>query len=196
MAAETSNADGSSQHADGDADEPTGQLERAGDELPSQLSDDYYVTLQPLTLDLIAVQMERIGMDFTRHPDRIEASWAKFLLSVRLLSEGMLSVRATSRQPYPAASTTALAGRCNWWNASQTFMKASAVAGLGWSAPSGEGDERRPVPLAQLYLDLDIPLTVGVAPVQLQSLFMHIFQNVEQFETRARLEELILRTSW
>jgi hypothetical protein len=166
------------------------------DEATAELPADYYVTLQPLTLDLVAVQLERIGIKCDLEPDRIEAHWQSFVIVVRIMSEDVLTARAVLRQLFPAESATALAGRCNWWNQSHTFLKASTTTVVGHTQPSAHDGESRPAPYVQLCLDLDLPLPVGAAPVQLQALFRKVVQNVGSFEQQARLDNVILQAAW
>jgi len=182
----------------------TGELVLPGESAPDLvdessapvLPDEYYVALQPLTLDLVAVQLQRIGYKFVRSPERIDASWSTFSLRVRVLSGDILSVSATIRRPYPVDGTTELVGRCNWWNTSRIFLKAGVNTVLGQANPTDEDPDPPPMALAQVSLDLDLPLPVGVAPVQLQSLFRNIVQNVGQFEDQARLDDVIPKPTW
>lgn len=188
---------------------PSGELALPGESAPDlpaesvpDLPDGYYVALQPLTLDLVAVQLQRIGYKFTRSPERIEASWSTFVLRIRIMRDDILSVSAIIRKPYPVDSLTELVGRCNWWNTSRFFLKAGVNAVIGQTKPADDEDldpellEAEPIMLAQVSLDLDFPLPVGVAPVQLQSLFRNIVENVGQFESQAGLDDVIPKPTW
>src|SRR5262249_20483532 len=131
----------------------TGELALQVNDSVAELPADYYVTLQPLTLDLVATQLERIGINFTREPDRIAADWPTSDLVVRILPDDVLSVRATLRQEYPASGITALTGGCNSWNNSRLFLKASTTVGMSQTEPDDEDGEREPWPVARLCLD-------------------------------------------
>jgi len=167
----------------------------ANDASEAQLPSDYYVALQPLTLDLIATQLERVGIKFTRYPDYIEAGWESFTLTIRVLGDDLLSARATFRDYRPASSAVAVIGRCNWWNARRTFLKASADVTTGQAR---EGDDGSPltIAIARVHLDMDLPLKAGVAPVQLQSLFREIPSNVAGFQQAAQIDTLIPQSAW
>jgi hypothetical protein len=171
----------------------------AEDNSAVEIPDDFYVALAPLTLDLVAQHLERIGINFTRLPTSIRAAWPTFVLTISIGTEHMLSARATLRQSYPAMSHTAVVARCNWWNSRLIFLKASAIVLIGQEkATDDTADESEPalLPFTQVNLDLDLPLPVGVAPVQLQSLFRSIVQNVSSFELRADLGTLASQSTW
>jgi hypothetical protein len=166
----------------------------ADDASEAELPSDYYVSLQPLTLDLIATQLERVGIKFTRYSDYIGAGWESFTLIIRVLNNDVLSARATFRDPRPASSVAAIIARCNWWNAKRTFLKASAEVITGQA--KGDDDSPLTIAIARVLLDMDLPLAAGVAPVQLQSLFRDIHGNIAQFQQDAQLDKLIPPSAW
>jgi hypothetical protein len=135
-----------------------------------------------------------MSIKFTADKDSLVAVWNNsFAVTARVLSEDVLSMRVTLSARYPSGMVTALEARCNWWNVSQTSLKASARVGLQRTSPEAEAP---PSPMAVVYLDMDLPCRVGIAPVQLQALVSDLLQNVERFRTQARLEELRLSSSW
>ncbi|HEX6446138.1 MAG TPA: hypothetical protein VF053_13675 [Streptosporangiales bacterium] len=171
----------------------TGGTGERGDGSRDGLPDDYYVRLRPLTLDLVATQLDRIGVKYQRSPERLQAVWSTFWLSVHIAPTDVLCTRSTFLRPYPAASGGVLTGWCNWWNSTQTFLKASTVSQVGQVDPGGADGERRPVPQIAVVLDFEVPLSVGVAPVQLQSLLRMVVGNVSAFERWARLDQALAR---
>ena len=183
-------ADSAGDADDSAADEDTMPANEASE---AELPNDYYVTLQPLTLDLIATQLERVGIKFTLYPDYIGAGWESFTLTIRV-NNGWLYARAIFRDSRPASSVAAIIGRCNWWNAKRTFMKASAEVTTGQATKSD--DSPLTIAIARVQLDMDLPLKAGVAPVQLQSLFREISGNVAEFEQGAQLNTLIPQSAW
>lgn len=166
---------------------------KASDIEVRELPDDYYVTLQPLTLEMIATQCDRIGWKYQAEPDRISAHWENgFLLTIHVLSGDILHVRATLLKLYPIAGLGVLTARCNWWNLNRLFLKASAASVVGLS----ESDGSQAYALARVYLDADLPLKTGVAPVQLQELLRAIVTNVSTFISQASLDTLLDQSSW
>ncbi|WP_433363212.1 YbjN domain-containing protein [Actinoplanes sp. CA-142083] len=147
--------------------------------------DDFYVTLQPLTLELLAHQLTRLSLDYEEHGRRLYARFAEFTLQISVLNENDLSVRAILKQQFPASAMATLTGRCNWWNASQLFVKASATTIMA-QADAGSA----PAPAVRVQLDLDLPCPVGVAPVQLQALLQAVLNNVNAFKSRSRVADL------
>lgn len=164
-------------------------------DLSAEVPDDYYVTLQPLTLNLIAAQLEHLNITFSQQADRIDAGWSSFVLNLRVI-ENQLNARATLRQAYPVTGIAALTGRCNWWNASRVFLKASAGTIISQAEPAEPGGERQLQQVARVYLDIDLPLAAGVAPVQLQALLQAMVRNIRSFEEQAQIDQLILSISW
>lgn len=167
----------------------------ANDASEAELPSDYYVALQPLTLDLIAAQLERVGITFSRYPGYIWASWGTFTLVIRVLNDNVLSAHATFRDTRPASSIAAIIGRCNWWNSRRVFLKASAEVTTG---PAQEGDDGSTltIAMARVQLDMELPLKAGVAPVQLQALFQEIPRNIAEFQQAAQLDTLIPQSAW
>lgn len=179
-------------------------LPEAGDsddaDLP--LRDDFFVTLQPVSLDFIAAQLDRLNVKYTRRPTVIAAGWEKFDVSYVIQSDDWLNVRATLRRTFPATAAAALAARCNWWNAGWAFLRAASTLTTGTlRTNSGDGEENgedpgRVIPIAKVHLDLIVPLSAGIAPAQFQALHGDLIQNVLSFEKQARLGELIPESAW
>lgn len=159
-----------------------------------ELADDFYVTLQPLTLELVATQLDRIGIRYDRQPDKIVAGWESYVIETRISPDHVLAVRATIRQGFPAATAILLAGRCNWWNATRLFLKASVATIV--VHPDEPGDDAAPVPVVRVRLDFELPLQAGVAPVQLQALFRGIVGNMADVLKQFKLDELTSRELW
>jgi hypothetical protein len=165
----------------GDAIErpPSAEVARPAD------PDDFFVALQPLTLELIAHQLTRMQLDFDEQSRRLFARFSDFTLQMTVLNEHDLSVRSMLRQQFPAPAMATVAGRCNWWNASQLFLKASASTIM--VTPDSGGS---PAPAVRVQLDLDLPCPMGIAPVQLQALLQAVLDNVTAFKSQSRLADL------
>ncbi|MFI5889931.1 hypothetical protein ACIA5D_07390 [Actinoplanes sp. NPDC051513] len=147
--------------------------------------DDFYVALQPLTLELIAHQLTRMNLEFNEQGRRLFARFADFTLQISVLNDDILSIRAMVKQQFPAHAMATLAGRCNWWNASELFLKASASTIMVASESGGS-----PSPAVRVQLDLDLPCSMGIAPVQLQGLLKAALGNVNAFRSRSRIADL------
>ena len=152
---------------------------------PDELDDDFYVALQPLTLELIAHQLTRMNLEYSEQGRRLFARFADFTLQISVLNENDLSVRAMLKQQFPAPAMATVVGRCNWWNASELFVKASATTIM--VTPESGGS---PAPAVRVQLDLDLPCPMGVAPVQLQALLQGVLDNVTAFKSRSRIADL------
>jgi hypothetical protein len=162
--------------------------------LPTALPDDFYVTLQPLTLELVARQLERISIKFTRNDNALVAVWPdRYTMTTRVLPGDILSIRVVLATSYHSEAITALHARCNWWNESRAFLKASVQAIPFRAVEDGDGRHRS---MAGVNLDMAVPYTVGIAPVQLQALVEDLLRNVQTFETEARLDALNLEPDW
>ncbi|NUT35188.1 MAG: hypothetical protein HOV79_19200 [Hamadaea sp.] len=158
-----------------------------------RLADDYYVTLHPLTLEFVATQMERLDLKFDRRTDVIIARWADFHLEIRVFDE-ILSVRGVLASGYPSASVALLTGRANWWNATKAFLKASVTTQV---VTRDQGtDEERPIAVARVNLDLDVPLSAGIAPVQVQALLRDVVDNINAFVRQSAVETLTSQVLW
>jgi hypothetical protein len=174
-------------------------------QIPTQgligLRDDYFVALQPLSLDFIATQLDRLNIRYTLGERAITSGWTTFDVSFSLFHD-WLNVRATFRQAFPATAAAALAGRCNWWNSKYAFLSASSTLTTGTlriQKADGEDDDESPaksVPIAKIHLDLGLPLTAGIAPAQFQALHGELIQNILLFERKAQLNELIAESAW
>jgi hypothetical protein len=180
--------------------EQAGSGEQAeGGQQPSdsspELPDDFYVTLQPLTLALVATQLDRIGVRYERHAEAIVADLERASLLIKVLSGEMLTLQATLRKGYPAVCVTALVGRCNWWNTQQASLKASTLTAVA-RPPADQPASASPVAAVGVRLDLDMPFPAGIAPVQLQALLRFAVSGVDHFWSRARLDTLASPELW
>ncbi|WP_371400704.1 YbjN domain-containing protein [Kribbella sp. NBC_00662] len=165
-------------------------------ESEQELQPDYYVTLQPLTLELVARQMERIDITFSASGDALLAHWESFTLRATIGGTNTLCLRALLRKGLPTDSLGALAARCNWWNSRKMFLKASVAVVKAELPRAGAGAESDFTPAASLQLDCDLPFRAGVAPVQLQALLRDVIDNVSYFEEAAALDDLMLNGTW
>jgi len=173
---------------------PAGELERAapGDLAEvAQRPDDFYVTLQELSLGLVARQLELLSIEFTSTDGLLTVTRPeRYTLTA---SEGVgdvLHLRVRLASAFSARMVAALEARCNWWNDARGFLSASTRVAL---VPiSADEQEAR----ALVHLDLDLPCRVGIAPVQLQALVTDVLRNVDRFMAEARLEQLGLDGAW
>jgi hypothetical protein len=181
---------------------PAGALERAS---PGELAevagepvpDDFYVTLRPLTLELVARQLERMSIDFTSLDGVVRATWTgRYTLTAMVGVGDVLHLRVRLADAFPTRMASALEARCNWWNSVRGFLKASASVGLVRSSDDDEDEEDAPSLAAIVALDVDLPYRVGIAPVQLQALVTDVLRNVDRFEAEARLGDLELGGTW
>jgi hypothetical protein len=176
----------------------SGTPEKADDD--TAVPDDFFVTLQPLTLELVAHQLRRMDIRFTDENGTLSASWKDFVMTTRVLPDDLLSVRVLLSTGYPSEMITAVVARCNWWNQTRTFLKASARVGLfrvpqPEGMPSPETDVQRQQATI-VNLDMDLPCPVGIAPVQIQALVRALLSNVKGFQADARLDVLRLDSGW
>jgi hypothetical protein len=157
------------------------------------VQDDFYVTLRPLTLELVARQLERLSIEFSSDDGVLSATWLSgYVLTARVAGDN-LHLRVRLAGTFSARMVSAVAARCNWWNSTRGFLKACATVGLAGTSDGGE-DERTPVTIVSL--DLDLPCRVGIAPVQLQALVTDVLRNADRFTAEARLHDLELGGAW
>ena len=162
----------------------------------SELPPDFYVSLRPLTLGLLAQQFERLDLRFREESDCLLAEWADFQMQARVLAPSTLAVRCRLTARYPALSIGSVVARCNWWNAFRSFLKASAGVVPATISQGGHLDADSLVAVVIVHLDLDLPLPVGIAPVQLQSIINHVIANVSNFQTDAALDHIVSSAAW
>lgn len=180
---------------------PAGALERAA---PGDLAevagegepvpDDFYVTLRPLTTELVARQLERLSIEFSSDDDELRATWTgRYTLTATVGADDVLHLRVHLAGVFSGWMVSALEARCNWWNGTRSFLKASTGFGLARTSDDADDD---PQPVALVSLDLDLPCRVGIAPVQLQALLTDVLRNADRFTAEARLDDLGLDDAW
>lgn len=152
--------------------------------------------LQPLSLELIAVQLDRLDITYERTPQALLAGYQTFTLSARALGDdaSILFLRAQLRNFFPAASIPALSARCNWWNRERLMLSASVATGIASSTAADEADITRN-PVALINLDFVCPLVTGVAPIQLSTLVRQFVSRASSFEQETAIDT-ISSLSW
>jgi hypothetical protein len=109
--------------------------------------------------------------------------------------DDVLSARAMFKGSRPASSFAAITGRCNWWNSTHAFLKASADITTADARADDAGDSKT-IAIARVQLDMEVPLNAGIAPVQLQLLLREIPTNVALFQQAAQLDTLLPPSAW
>ncbi len=160
------------------------ELPAREDTAPDPDEDDPdFVRLAPLTLDLIADRMTRLGYKFERQEERLYGGWEKFTLYARVTGEGLLHLWAEPDTSRASTAHAQIAGICDGWNATQFFLKASSSIDV-IENPEKPGEK---IGTCGWSLSFEAPFNAGIAPVQLSLIISRTLGNIHAFLEFARL---------
>ena len=180
----------------GEIDEKDSHEPSQGGTETDQLPSAYYVTLQPLTLELCAQQFDRLNLRYSQEAGALSVRWETVQLILRIQPNGVLYSRFSLINAFSNASYSAVAARCSWWNLNRMLVKASAYSFIAQIEAQDDEQPTKQAIAVGVYLDHEVPFDAGVAPVQLQALFRALVKSVSEFLNDAKLDKIVGAAAW